>query len=109
MMLEDAERQQLKDGAVQDWLRKLKDAVACSEDDVLDQFTTEALRRKSETRGQLIKKLRDFFAVSNPVGLRLRMAHKIKKINSRLDAIAGERSKFHSSQRQQVAATSSSR
>uniref|UniRef100_A0A1D1YU53 Putative disease resistance protein RGA4 n=1 Tax=Anthurium amnicola TaxID=1678845 RepID=A0A1D1YU53_9ARAE len=50
-VLEDAEEKQLKDKAVRDWLRKLKD-VAYDADDVLDRFSAEALQSNLEGRSQ---------------------------------------------------------
>ena len=46
-VLEDADRKQVKDKAVRDWLDKLKDA--CYDmDDVLDEWSTAILRWKME-------------------------------------------------------------
>ncbi|KAL6002016.1 hypothetical protein ACLOJK_040580 [Asimina triloba] len=93
-VLEDAEKQQPRDKAVQDWLRKLKDA-AYSANDVLDEFTTEALQRSLETEEPVTNKARNFFSFSNPIAFRWRMVHKIKEVNNRFDVIAAERLKFH--------------
>ncbi|XP_058078461.1 disease resistance protein RGA2-like isoform X1 [Magnolia sinica] len=93
-VLEDGEERQLKDKALQNWLGKLKD-VAYDADDILDEFMMEALRRKVEIRGHVKNMVRDFFSLSNPLVFRLNMVRKIKEIGWRLDAIAGERSKFH--------------
>ncbi|KAK4562792.1 hypothetical protein RGQ29_005333 [Quercus rubra] len=46
-VLQDAEEKQWKSEAIRNWLRKLKDG-AYDADDVLDEFATEALRRKVE-------------------------------------------------------------
>ncbi|KAL5994670.1 hypothetical protein ACLOJK_024723 [Asimina triloba] len=93
-VLEDAEEKQVKDKGVKNWLKNLENA-AYEADDILDQCTTEALRRKMEIQGRLTKQVRNFFSVSNPVAFDLHMAHKIKKIRERFDVVAEERFKFH--------------
>lgn len=44
-VLEDAEKKQIADGAVKSWLYELRD-LAYDVDDILDEFTTKALRHK---------------------------------------------------------------
>ncbi|EOY19796.1 Disease resistance protein RPS2 [Theobroma cacao] len=44
-VLDDAEEKHMKDGHVKRWLAELQD-LAYDADDVLDEFATEALRRK---------------------------------------------------------------
>ncbi|XP_058078826.1 putative disease resistance protein RGA3 [Magnolia sinica] len=92
-VLEDAEEQPVKSKVLENWLGKLKD-VAYDADDILDEFTTEAKRRKVEVQGRLTK-IRNFFTQSNPFVFRSNMGDKIKEIGRRLDMIASERSKFH--------------
>ncbi|XP_058079916.1 putative disease resistance protein RGA1 [Magnolia sinica] len=100
-VLEDAEEQQVKSKALQNWLGKLK-CVVYDADDILDDFTiemeaepkVEAKRKKVEI-GDCFKKVGTFFSASNPLVSRSNMADKIKEIGRRLDAIAEERSKFH--------------
>ncbi|KAK9984231.1 hypothetical protein SO802_033756 [Lithocarpus litseifolius] len=48
-VLQDAEEKQWNSDAVRNWLRKLKDGAYDAED-VLDEFATEALRRKGGER-----------------------------------------------------------
>ncbi|RWR74859.1 putative disease resistance protein RGA3 isoform X1 [Cinnamomum micranthum f. kanehirae] len=93
-VLEDAEEQQVKDKAVKIWLGELQDA-AYDADDILDEFMTEALRKKieSEDRHHMMNKVHNFFSL--PLVFHIKMGHKVKKIRERLDAIASERSKFH--------------
>ncbi|PSR91382.1 Disease resistance protein [Actinidia chinensis var. chinensis] len=56
-VLEDAERKQMQDKAIQDWLQKLKDATY-KLDDILDDCSTEALRWESEgQRAGYLKKV----------------------------------------------------
>ncbi|KAL1072811.1 hypothetical protein V6Z11_D11G178600 [Gossypium hirsutum] len=56
-------------------------------EDVLDDFKTEAQRRRS--------KVSTFFSLQNPLVFRLNMAGKFKNAREKLDAIAEEKSKFH--------------
>ncbi|XP_010278462.1 PREDICTED: putative disease resistance protein RGA3 [Nelumbo nucifera] len=96
-VLEDAETLQVTDMNVKKWLMSLKD-VSYEADDVLDEFATEMLRYKVENTGnRLTKKVRNFLTPSsnNPVAFRLRMVHKIRNINVKLDEIAKERDRFH--------------
>ncbi|KAL7187991.1 hypothetical protein ACSBR1_037933 [Camellia fascicularis] len=51
-VLEDAEQKQLKDKAMQNWLKELND-VAYEADDILDECAFEALRCESEGQGPL--------------------------------------------------------
>ncbi|KAK1256589.1 putative disease resistance protein RGA4 [Acorus gramineus] len=47
-VLVDAEERRVRDKALDDWLKKLRD-VAYQADNVLDEFRIEALRREAET------------------------------------------------------------
>ncbi|KAM5569584.1 putative disease resistance protein RGA3 [Rosa sericea] len=69
--------------AVEDWVKKLKD-IAHEADDVLDDFNYEVLRRKVELQNHMKRKVLNFLSASNPLLFRLKMAHKIKKINDSL-------------------------
>nr|DAD30269.1 TPA_asm: hypothetical protein HUJ06_031737 [Nelumbo nucifera] len=84
-VLQDAEEQQINKPAVKIWLQSLKDAAYDAED-VLDEFLTEALRRKMDNRAMT--------KVSN-IFLRSRMGHKIKRVMEKIDRIAAERSQFN--------------
>nr|DAD29661.1 TPA_asm: hypothetical protein HUJ06_031129 [Nelumbo nucifera] len=84
-VLQDAEEQQINNPAVKIWLQSLKDAAYGAED-VLDEFLTEALRRKMGNRA--ITKVSKIF-------LRSRMGHKIKRVLEKIDRIAAERSQFN--------------
>eukprot|EP00258_Populus_trichocarpa_P028932 XP_024444951.1 putative disease resistance protein RGA4 [Populus trichocarpa] len=92
-VLQDAEVKQWKDQAIKVWLRHLKDA-AYDVDDLLDEFAIEAQRRQQ--RRDLKNRLRSFFSVDhNPLVFRRRMAHKLKNVREKLDAIADEKNKFN--------------
>ncbi|KAA3476404.1 disease resistance protein RGA2-like [Gossypium australe] len=91
-VLQDAEKKQSKSHAINDWLGKLKQA-AYDLEVVLDDFNTEALRRSLHTDAR--SQVTTFFSLRNPLLFRLDMARKFKNVREKLDAIAGEKSKFH--------------
>ncbi|KAK1256592.1 putative disease resistance protein RGA4 [Acorus gramineus] len=55
-VLVDAEERRVKESALNDWLKKLRD-VAYQADNVLDDFRIEALRREAETGNHFLKKV----------------------------------------------------
>ncbi|XP_021834805.1 putative disease resistance protein RGA4 isoform X2 [Prunus avium] len=75
--------------SVEDWVTNLK-RLAQDADDVLDEFNYELLRRKVEIRNHMKKKVLNFFSISNPVAFRLKIAHKIQKINASLVDLKSE-------------------
>ncbi|KAM3686313.1 hypothetical protein ACJW31_11G189400 [Castanea mollissima] len=79
--------------AIKLWLKRLKDAM-CDADDLLDEISTEALRREVMTRDKKAKEVRIFFSKSNQLAYGLRMGHKVKAMRERFDAIAADRNKF---------------
>ncbi|XP_011038423.1 PREDICTED: putative disease resistance protein RGA4 [Populus euphratica] len=92
-VLQDAEVKQWKDGAIKVWLRHLKDA-AYDVDDLLDEFAIAA--QWHQQRRDLKNRLRSFFSINhNPLVFRRRMAHKLKNVREKLDAIANEKNKFN--------------
>ncbi|KAG5227323.1 disease resistance protein [Salix suchowensis] len=91
-VLQDAEVKQWKDEAIKVWLGHLKDA-AYDVDDLLDEFAIEA-QWQQQRRG-LKNRLRSFFSIThNPLVFRSRMAHKLKNMREKLDAIANDKNKF---------------
>ena len=93
-VLQDAEEKQDMNHQVRNWLMKLRD-VAYDADDVLSDFFTEDLRRRVMCGGKMAKKVRTFFSSSNQLVFRFKMAHKIKAIKEKLDAIANDKNKLH--------------
>ena len=93
----DAEEQQAQNHTIRNWLGRLKDALY-EADDLLDDFSTEVLRREVMIRNKKAKEVRIFFSKSNQLAYGLKMGHKIKAIRERLDAIAADR-KFHLEER----------
>ena len=92
-VLQDAEEQQDKNHQVRDWLMKLRDAIYDA-DDLLSDFSTEDLRQRVMGGDKMAKKVRTFFSSSNQLAFRLTMAHKIKAMRERLNAIANDRNNF---------------
>ncbi|KAG5227228.1 disease resistance protein [Salix suchowensis] len=91
-VLKDAEEKQWKDEGIRIWLKDLN-AAAYDADDVLDEFSIEAQRRR-QRRG-LIDRLRSFSSLDqNPLVFRFKMAHKLKNVREKFDAIDMEKNKF---------------
>ena len=105
-VLEDAERRQLADQSVRNWLDRLK-AVSFHMDNVLDEWSTAILKLEIEKNGEQVpvrknKKVR--FSIRSPfsffkskfnrISLRHDIAHKIKDLNKKLESIAGEKDRF---------------
>ncbi|KAM5581087.1 hypothetical protein ABKV19_010353 [Rosa sericea] len=107
-VLEDAEKKQVTDPRVEDWLEKLKD-VTYEMDDVLDEWNTVILRRqveeKQEKEGEnaLVTKKKVCFPMSsvcfcfgqaNKVIHRHNIARRIEELNEKLTLIAAEREMY---------------
>ncbi|KAM5552135.1 hypothetical protein ABKV19_026810 [Rosa sericea] len=106
-VLRDAEHPRQDQGdAVKLWVKKLED-IAQHADDVLDDYEYELLRRKVQLRNQMKKKVQNFFSPSNPIFFGVKMAHKIKKINTSLDELNKKASAFGLVARRSLDATTS--
>nr|AFA51055.1 truncated RB protein [Solanum pinnatisectum] len=89
-VLEDAQKKQLKDKAIENWLQKLN-AAAYEADDILDECKTEApIRQKKNKYGCYHP---------NVIAFRHKIGKRMKKIMEKLDVIAAERIKFHLDER----------
>ncbi|KAK8588766.1 hypothetical protein V6N12_023181 [Hibiscus sabdariffa] len=88
-VLLDAEEQSVTSNLVKDWLEKLKDALYDA-DDLLDDFSTEALRKDLISGNKLTKEVRVFFSSSNQFAYGLKMGSKIKAIKARLTSVGCE-------------------
>ncbi|XP_028053766.1 disease resistance protein RGA2-like [Camellia sinensis] len=93
-VLQDAETKRGKTEALKNWLRKLNDA-AYDADNLVDEFMTEAMRRRMDSERGIKPQVSAFFSLRNRLIFRLKMGHKIKDMRDRLDAIAGEKNQFH--------------
>ncbi|XWS42958.1 hypothetical protein CRYUN_Cryun16bG0058600 [Craigia yunnanensis] len=93
-MLLDAEERSVTSNLVKDWLQKLKDALYDA-DDLLDDFSTEALRQGLLGGNKLTKEVRIFFSSSNQFAYGLKMGHRIKAIKAKLNSIESEKKMFN--------------
>jgi tetrahydromethanopterin S-methyltransferase subunit G len=94
VLLDAEDKQAAGDRAVQRWLGRLEDVIYDA-DDLLEEVSTEALRRDIMTRDKKAKKVRIFFSESNQLAFRFRMAREIKAIRKKLDAINADRQNFN--------------
>ncbi|XP_017629251.2 putative disease resistance protein RGA1 [Gossypium arboreum] len=85
-VLLDAEEKSVTNNLVKVWLEKLKD-VLYDADDLLDDFSTEALRKDLMGGKKLMKEVRLFFSSSNQFAYGLKIGQKIKAIKARLASI----------------------
>ncbi|XP_075645834.1 putative disease resistance protein RGA1 [Castanea sativa] len=92
-VLLDAAEKRSHDHQVKDWLQKLNDAVYDA-DDLLSEFSTEAMRRRSGSKNKATKEARTFFSKSNQLAFRGKMSSKIKAMRQKLNAIAEDRKNF---------------
>ncbi|XP_028799848.1 putative disease resistance protein RGA4 [Neltuma alba] len=88
----DAEARANNNHQVSFWLKRLKD-VLYDADDLLDDLSTEALRRGIMTR-KVAKKVRIFFSKSNQVVYNFKMAHKLRELRGRLGEIDTDKKQF---------------
>ncbi|XP_047338464.1 putative disease resistance protein RGA3 [Impatiens glandulifera] len=99
-VLEDAERRnvQEKDKQTEDWLRKLKD-VAYEVRDIMDECTFEDLRLQVNRRNASSStRIKVTNLITHPFSIpitRLKVGHKIKNVQEKLDQISSERQKLH--------------
>ncbi|TYJ12509.1 hypothetical protein E1A91_A11G356400v1 [Gossypium mustelinum] len=92
-VLLDAEQRSVTSHLVKDWIEKLKD-VLYDADDLLDDFSTEALRKDLLGGNKLTKEVRLFFSSSNQFAYGLKMGRQIKAIKARLTSIGSEAKMF---------------
>ncbi|AES68809.2 NBS-LRR type disease resistance protein [Medicago truncatula] len=72
---------------VSNWLEKLKD-VLYDADDLLEDFSIEALRRKVMAGNNRVRRTQAFFSKSNKIACGLKLGYRMKAIQKRLDDIA---------------------
>ncbi|MBA0789319.1 hypothetical protein Gotri_026478, partial [Gossypium trilobum] len=104
-VLLDAEEQSMTSNLVKNWLEKLKDALYDA-DDLLDDFSTEALRKDLLSGNKLTKEVRLFFSTSNQLVYGLKMGRQIKAIKARLTSIGSEAKMFNLVERDRLVETS---
>ncbi|MFQ6635831.1 hypothetical protein Gotur_011926, partial [Gossypium turneri] len=84
---------------------QLKDALYDA-DDLLDDFSTEALRKDLLSGNKLTKEVRLFFSSSNQFVYGLKMGRQIKAIKARLTSIGSEAKMFNLVERDRLVETS---
>ncbi|XP_047339615.1 putative disease resistance protein RGA1 [Impatiens glandulifera] len=93
-VLEDAERKKEKDKQTEDWLWELKD-VAYEVRDIMDECTFEDLRlqvnRRNASSSTLIQVTNSITHPFSSTWTRLKVGHKIKDVQKKLDQISSER------------------
>ncbi|XP_011001558.1 PREDICTED: putative disease resistance protein RGA3 [Populus euphratica] len=93
-VLHAAEEEHDKNEEVRVWLGKLKEAVHDA-DDVIDEYQTDNVQRQVLVYRSLIKKVRNFCSLSNPILFRFQLGQKLKEIREIIAEIAKDRSNFH--------------
>ncbi|CAI0441341.1 unnamed protein product [Linum tenue] len=94
-VLLDADEQSGMNHQVRDWLDELKQ-VLYDADDLLDDFSTEALLKQRRNDGnRCVNEVCLFFTRSNQLVSGLVMAHRLKAIRTKLDEIDENRRKFN--------------
>jgi hypothetical protein len=91
-VVDDAEEKQVKDRAVNLWLKRLEELASRAEH-VLDEVNYEMLRRTVEDQNPLKAKVR-FMSSHNTTVFHWRMARKFKHINTEFELINKEASAF---------------
>ncbi|XP_024025978.1 putative disease resistance protein RGA3 [Morus notabilis] len=90
-VLLDAEEKQINSHQVRNWLRRLG-GVVDDADNLLDEFNTEALRRRVMPAGsEMVKQVCTFFSASNQLAFRHKMGCRIREIRKKLDTISNDR------------------
>ncbi|XP_020228379.1 putative disease resistance protein RGA4 [Cajanus cajan] len=72
---------------ISNWMEELKD-VLYDADDLLDDLSTEALKRKLMRGNKILRDVQIFFSHSNQIVYGSKLGHEIKAIQKRLDVIA---------------------
>ncbi|KAG6383855.1 hypothetical protein SASPL_156376 [Salvia splendens] len=101
-VIADAEKRQVKEESVKDWLEKLKD-VSYDTEDVLSEWITAMQKVESDgCRASRSRKVTSLFTMPcfgfDRVAFRREIAIKIKKINERLSDIAAEKVRYNFSE-----------
>ncbi|KAG6770889.1 hypothetical protein POTOM_026588 [Populus tomentosa] len=104
-VIQDAEEQaQKQNHQIEVWLKKLREAVYDAED-LLDDFSTQVLRKQLMPGKRVSREVRLFFSRSNQFVYGLRMGHRVKALRERLDDIETDSKKFNFVARQEEGAS----
>ncbi|BAT93386.1 hypothetical protein VIGAN_07233800 [Vigna angularis var. angularis] len=72
---------------ISNWLEELKD-VLYDADDLLNDISSEAMKRKVIGARKILRKIQVFFSQENQIVYSFKLGHQMKEIQKRLDAIA---------------------
>nr|AKT94851.1 NBS-LRR resistance protein RGH2 1 [Populus tomentosa] len=104
-VIQDAEEQaQKQNHQIEDWLMKLREGVYDAED-LLDDFSTQVLRKQLMPGKRVSREVRLFFSRSNQSVYGLRMGHRVKALRERLDDIETDSKRFNFVARQEEGAS----
>nr|TKS01916.1 putative disease resistance protein RGA1 [Populus alba] len=104
-VIQDAEEQaQKQNHQIEVWLKKLREAVYDAED-LLDDFSTQVLRKQLMLGKRVSREVRPFFSRSNQFVYGLRMGHRVKALRERLDDIETDSKRFSFVARQEEGAS----
>nr|TKS05895.1 hypothetical protein D5086_0000128550 [Populus alba] len=106
-VIQDAEEQAQKQNHQIEviWLMKLREAVYDAED-LLDDFSTQVVRKQLMPGKRVSREVRLFFSRSNQFVYGLRMGHRVKALRERLDNIETDSKIFHFEVRDEERASS---
>lgn len=104
-VIQDAEEQaQKQNHQIEDWLMKLREAVFDAED-LLDDFSTQVVRKQLMPGKRVSREVRLFFSRSNQFVYGLRMGHRVKALREGLDDIETDSKRFNFVARQEEGAS----
>ncbi|OWM80111.1 hypothetical protein CDL15_Pgr010089 [Punica granatum] len=91
-VLREADRRLVEAEDAKEWLKNLKE-LFYNADDLLDDFSTEVLRRRRVMGGgrRILNEMSIFFSSSNLLLYGSKMAHRVKEIRERINAIWNDR------------------
>ncbi|KAF9681370.1 hypothetical protein SADUNF_Sadunf06G0218800 [Salix dunnii] len=90
-VIQDAE---VKNHQIEDWLKKLREAVYDAED-LLEDFSTQVLRKQLISGNGVSREVRVFFSRSNQCVYGLRMGHRVEALRERLNDIEADSERFN--------------
>nr|TKR75320.1 hypothetical protein D5086_0000286440 [Populus alba] len=104
-VIQDAEEQaQKQNHQIEVWLKKLREAVYDAED-LLDDFSTQVLRKQLMPGKRVSREVRLFLSRSNQFVYGLRMGHRVKALRETLDDIETDSKRFNFVARQEEGAS----
>ncbi|PKI70519.1 hypothetical protein CRG98_009024 [Punica granatum] len=94
-VLREADKRRVEAEDWKAWLKKLEE-LFYDADDLFDDYSTEALRRRRRTGGgkRILNQVSIFFSSSNQILYAIKMAHRVKEIRKRIYEISDDRVRF---------------